>query len=87
MAFEAAQAGDTPDWRLIANVLREAPREWREHFPVAREAGRVLEKEFEAVMARLTTRIETWSAGNVAEAGADPAGKLGRGSGGWARSG
>ena len=67
MAFEAAQAGDTPDWRLIANVLREAPREWREHFPVEREAGRVLEKEFEAVMARLTARIETWAAGNVAE--------------------
>jgi hypothetical protein len=67
MAFEAAQAGDAPDWRLIANVLREAPREWREHFPVEREAGRVLEKEFEAVMARLTARIDTWAAGNVAE--------------------
>ena len=66
-AFEAAQAGETPDWRLIASVLREAPREWREHFPVEREAGRVLDKEFEAVMARLTARIETWAAGNVAE--------------------
>ena len=29
-------------------------------FPVEREAGRMLEKEFEAVMARLTARIETW---------------------------
>ncbi len=67
MAFEAAQAGETPDWRLIANVLHEAPREWRSHFPVEREAGRVLEKEFEAVMSRLTARIDTWSAGNVAE--------------------
>lgn len=66
-AFEAAQAGDTPDWRLIANVLREAPQEWREHFPVEREAGRVIEKEFDALMARLTARIETWTAGNVAE--------------------
>jgi len=65
--FEAAQAGETPDWRLIANVLHEAPREWRGHFPVEREAGRVLEKEFEAVMSRLTARIDTWSAGNVAE--------------------
>jgi ElaB/YqjD/DUF883 family membrane-anchored ribosome-binding protein len=67
LAFEAAQGGDAADWRLIANVLREAPREWREHFPVEREAGRVLEKEFEAVMARLTARIDTWAAGNVAE--------------------
>ena len=66
-AFEAAQAGDTPDWRLIANVLREAPREWRGRFPVEREAGRVLETEFAAVMSRLTARIDTWSAGNVAE--------------------
>jgi hypothetical protein len=66
-AFEAAQAGDTPDWRLIATVLHEAPREWRGHFPVEREAGRVLEKEFDAVMTRLTGRVETWTAGNVAE--------------------
>ena len=65
--FEAAQAGDAPDWRLIAKVLHEAPREWREHFPVEREAGRVVESEFEAVMRRLTARIETWTAGNVAE--------------------
>jgi hypothetical protein len=67
MAFEAAQAGETADWRLIANVLHEAPREWRGHFPVEREAGRVLENEFESVMSRLTARIDTWSAGNVAE--------------------
>jgi len=66
-AFEAAQAGETPDWRLIAKVLHEAPREWRGHFPVEREAGRVLETEFEAVMSRLTARMDTWSAGNVAE--------------------
>jgi hypothetical protein len=66
-AFEAAQTGETPDWRLIVDVLHEAPREWRSHFPVEREAGRVLEKEFEAVMSRLTARIDTWTAGNVAE--------------------
>lgn len=67
MAFEAAQAGETPDWRLIVNVLHEAPREWRGHFPVEREAGRILEKEFEAVMSRLTARTDSWTAGNVAE--------------------
>jgi Domain of Unknown Function (DUF349) len=67
MAFEAAQAGETPDWRLIANVLHEAPLEWRSHFPVEREAGRVLESEFAAVMSRLTAQIDTWSAANVAD--------------------
>ncbi len=67
VAFDAAQTGETPDWRLIAEVLREAPREWREQFPVEREAGRALDKEFDAVMARLTARIEAWTAGNVAE--------------------
>jgi hypothetical protein len=67
MTFEAAQAGETPDWRLIADVLHEAPREWRSHFPVEREAGRLLEKEFDTVMSRLTARIDTWTAGNVAE--------------------
>src|SRR6202023_3189917 len=34
IAFEATQIGDNPDWRLIASVLTDAPKEWRRYFPV-----------------------------------------------------
>ncbi len=42
-AFEAAQSGENPDWRLLASVLREAPQEWRQYFPVDREANRAVD--------------------------------------------
>src|SRR6202035_5026490 len=33
IAFEATQNGDSPDWRLLASVLNDAPKEWRRYFP------------------------------------------------------
>jgi Domain of Unknown Function (DUF349) len=64
-AFEAAQGGENPDWRTMAAVLREAPLEWRRHFPVERAAGRQLEKDFDAAIERIQGRLDAWQAGNA----------------------
>jgi hypothetical protein len=66
-AFEAAQSGEHPDWRAVATVLREAPREWRRHSPVERAAGRAIQEEFDASMERLQARLDSWHSQNVAE--------------------
>jgi hypothetical protein len=66
-AFESAQSGEHPDWRAVATVLREAPREWRQHSPVERAAGRAVEAEFDAAMGRLQGRLDAWQAQNVVE--------------------
>jgi hypothetical protein len=67
IAFEATQIGDNPDWRLLASVLSDAPKEWRRYFPVDREAGRVPQEEFEGSMARLQAKLDAWHEGNVAD--------------------
>jgi hypothetical protein len=64
-AFEAAQGGENPDWRTMAAVLREAPLEWRRHFPVERAAGKLLEKDFDAAIERIQGRLDAWQAGNA----------------------
>jgi hypothetical protein len=64
-AFEAAQGGENPDWRTLAAVLREAPLEWRRHFPVERAAGKQLQEEFDAAIGRIQGRLDTWQAGNA----------------------
>jgi hypothetical protein len=63
--FEAAHSGDNTDWRAFVAVLREAPQEWRRHFPVERAVARELQKEFDAAIGRLQRRLEAWHAGNT----------------------
>jgi hypothetical protein len=46
-------------------VLREAPREWRGHAPVDRDAGRSLDAEFFSALDRLRGRLNAWYAGNA----------------------
>ena len=65
-AVEAAQA-EHWDWRLLTTVLREAPQEWRRHFPVEREANRPLQAAFEATLGRLQALLDGWWEGNAAE--------------------
>jgi len=65
-AFEAAQSGENPDWRLLARVLREAPQEWRRHFPVDREHNQPVQGDFDASMARLQAKLDAWHASVVA---------------------
>ena len=57
-AFEATQEAEQADFALIAQVLREAPREWRSHSPVDREASRPAEIEFHQAMDRLRKHPE-----------------------------
>jgi hypothetical protein len=65
--FEAAQSGADANWRAFATVLREAPLEWRRHFPVERAAARELQKEFEAAIGRLQERLAAWHSSNAEE--------------------
>ncbi len=65
-AFEAEQSGEQPDWRAVMTVLREAPQEWRKHFPVDRAAGRAVQQEFAASIGRLQARLNAWYALNAA---------------------
>jgi len=67
IAFEATQNGDSPDWRLLASVLNDAPKEWRRYFPVDREAGRAMQEEFEGSMGRLQAKLDAWHERNVAD--------------------
>jgi hypothetical protein len=67
IAFEATQNGDNPDWRLLASVLSDAPKEWRRYFPVDREAGRAIQEEFEGSMGRLQAKLDAWHERNVAD--------------------
>jgi hypothetical protein len=66
-AFETAHSGEKLDSRAFATVLREAPQEWRRHFPVERAAARGLQKEFDAAIARLQARLDAWHASNADE--------------------
>lgn len=65
--FEAAHSGDNADWRAFVTVLREAPQEWRRHFPVERAENRALQKEFDAAIGRLQGRLEAWHTRNAEE--------------------
>ena len=64
-AFEASQNVEQPDWRLMMNVLREAPLEWRRNQPVDREPGRAVQQDFDAAIQRLQAKLGGWHAGNV----------------------
>jgi Domain of Unknown Function (DUF349) len=66
-AFETTQSGEAVDWRAVAAVLKEAPQEWRRHFPVERAPGRELQQEFDAVIGRLQSRLVAWHARNAEE--------------------
>ncbi|MDE2252388.1 MAG: DUF349 domain-containing protein, partial [Gammaproteobacteria bacterium] len=66
LAFEAAQALEHPDWRAIAQVLREARQEWYAITPVNRAAARSIEAEFDAAVGRLQERLDGWYAQNLA---------------------
>lgn len=66
-AFEAAQNGENPDWRLLARVIREAPREWRQYSPVDREAVRSVQEDFNGSMDRLQAKLDAWYERNVTD--------------------
>ena len=67
LAFEAAINAEQPDHPRIARVLREAPRDWRRHAPVDRDANRPVEAEFYRALDRLRKRVTAWHARNAAD--------------------
>jgi hypothetical protein len=66
-AFEAVQNTEDPDWRLLGSVMREAPQEWRQYFPVDREENRPLQGAFDESMGRLQARLDAWHERNVGD--------------------
>jgi hypothetical protein len=66
-AVESNSNVEAPDWRLLANVLREAPLEWRSHSPVERDAARPLQADFDASLTRLQGKLDAWHERNVAD--------------------
>lgn len=65
-AFEAGLDAEHPDHQAMARVLREAPQEWRRHFPVERDAGRALDGEFFGKLDGLRARVNAWYEENAA---------------------
>jgi hypothetical protein len=65
-AFEATVDAEQPDWRLLTSVLREAPEDWRRHFPVDRDDNRPLQVQFDAAMARLKALLQAFHTRNAA---------------------
>jgi Domain of Unknown Function (DUF349) len=65
--FESTQTEQNPDWRLLLSVLREAPVEWRSYSPVDRDAGRAIQQQFDASLARLQAMLDAWYQRNVAD--------------------
>jgi hypothetical protein len=65
-AFEASLDAENPDAPLLSCVLREAPLEWRRYFPVDRQAGRDVQRDFECSIARLQARLDAWHGRNAA---------------------
>jgi hypothetical protein len=66
-AFETAQNWESPDWRMLARVVREAPLEWRRYFPVERQANRGVQSDFEERLGGLRARLDAWYEHNAAE--------------------
>ncbi len=67
LAFEAGLPAEEPDHPLIMRVLREAPKEWRSHSPVDRDAGRPLDAELFGTLDRLRARVNAWHERNTAD--------------------
>jgi Domain of Unknown Function (DUF349) len=66
-AFEASQEAEHADRRLLLQVLREAPQEWRSHSPVDRDASRPAQMEFDQSMDRLRKILSAWYERNEAD--------------------
>jgi hypothetical protein len=66
-AFEAGLDAEQPDHPLIAQVLREAPQEWRSHSPVDRDAVRAVEVEFHQALDRLRAILNGWYERNATD--------------------
>lgn len=66
-AFESSHNWEQPDWRLVTTALRESRQEWRRYSHVERAAGKPLQDAFDALIAKLQTRLDTEYGKNLTE--------------------
>jgi len=66
-AFDSGHDWENPDWRTVSLALRESRQIWRQHSPVDRAAGKVLQERFEGLIGRLQGRLDAEHARNVRE--------------------
>ncbi len=64
-AFAAAQAGESPDLRLINQVIGEAREEWRQYAPVDQSVVKPLQARFHALLDELRGRLAADYARNL----------------------
>lgn len=64
-AFAAAQAGESPDWHAIRQVIFEARDEWRQYAPVDPDAVKPLQARFHALLDGLRSRVDAEYARNL----------------------
>lgn len=62
----AEQAGEHANWRLVAQTLAQARRDWRLHAPVDQEIAATLQERFKAALDGLGSRLDAEYARNVA---------------------
>jgi hypothetical protein len=65
VAFESEHDWEQPEWRRVMTALRESKQEWRQHTPVDRAPGKVLQEQFVAVTSKLQTRLDAEYAANI----------------------
>jgi hypothetical protein len=61
----AEQAGESADWRLVAQTLARARREWRLYAPVDQEIAATLQARFKTAVDELGGRLDAEYARNV----------------------
>ncbi len=66
-AFESGHDWEKPDWRTVSLALRESRQLWRRHSPVERAAGKSVQERFDALIAKLQSRLDAEHARNVGE--------------------
>lgn len=65
-AYAATLAGDTVDWRRVAQTIVEARREWHQYAPVDNAVAQVLQERLRAALGDLQGRLDAEYARNVA---------------------
>jgi exonuclease SbcC len=63
--FEATTDWEHPEWRNVANVIRQAKQEWRTAGTTERAATRPIEKRFDELIAAIQARLDREYAANI----------------------
>jgi hypothetical protein len=65
-AFTAALAAEGANWRVVAQVLAEARREWQKHAPVDQDIAAALQARFKTALDELGGRLDAEYQRNIA---------------------